>query len=399
MSGSRMGAYLVHQMPWPEYPSDFSERFLGSTGDVPNTYFDPELGAELYDRYLDEMEMADELGFDGICVNEEHQNAYGGLVPSPNIIAATLARRTRRARIGMTGNCLPLRADPLRVAEEVAMLDVITRGRVLSGFVRGGGCEYFSGDANPTESRERFLEAHDLIIRAWTEPGPFEHVGRYFHYRNVNVWPRPYSKPHPAIWVPTAGSTESVLFAASHAYPFISVLGSVSRIKQLATAYRTAYEAAFNETPSTSLIGYGPRSYVAADDQQAVEEAAEHDHFFTDVGFRMPVHVARPPGYVSEESLRAFLNAGNNPNDIGTTIAGSPRRVVDMLIAHYDELDGFGFLLTGTGPGNATREQVATHLTLLATEVLPVLNRYHAQREAARQKDGRRQEAYDRQRL
>ena len=98
---------------------------------------------------------------------------------SPNVIARMLARRTKNAKIAILGNGLPLRANPLRVAEEIAMLDVVTRGRVISGFVRGIGCEYLSLDLDPTFSREKFYKAHDLIVRAWTEPGPFEHLGKH----------------------------------------------------------------------------------------------------------------------------------------------------------------------------------------------------------------------------
>jgi len=196
-----MQSYFFHLMPWTDYPEDFDEKYESSWVTFPNSFYDPVKGAELYNRYLDELEYADTLGYDGICVNEHHQNAYG-LMPSPNVIAGMLARRTKNAKIAILGNGLPLRANPLRVAEEIAMLDVVTRGRVISGFVRGIGCEYLSLDINPTFSRDMFYEAHDLIVRAWTEPGPFEHLGEHFQYRYVNVWPRPYTRPHPPIWLP-----------------------------------------------------------------------------------------------------------------------------------------------------------------------------------------------------
>ena len=104
-------------------------------------------------------------------------------MPSPNGIA----------------EMLPLRANPLRVAEEIAMPDVVTRGRVISGFVRGIGCEILSLDLDLIFSREKFYEEHDFLVRAWTQPGPFEHLCRHYQYRYVNIWPRPYSKPYPSI--------------------------------------------------------------------------------------------------------------------------------------------------------------------------------------------------------
>src|SRR2546428_1707294 len=122
---------------------------------LPTRHYDPGLGHTLYNQYLDQFEHAERLGWDGLCVNEHHQNCYGTM-PSPNVMAAMLVRRTSRAKIAILGNGLPLRDNPLRVAEEIAMLDVVSGGRVISGFVRVISAEYFSTAVNPTHSRERF---------------------------------------------------------------------------------------------------------------------------------------------------------------------------------------------------------------------------------------------------
>src|SRR3954453_18516301 len=172
-------------MPWPYLPPDFDERYHSAWMDFPNAQFDPRAGHELYNRYLDELEMAERLGYDGVCVNEHHQNAYGTM-PAPDLVAAWIAARTERIPIGIIGNALPLHANPLRVAEEVAMLDVISGGRIISGFVRGTGMEYFSSGVNPAHSQERFWEAHDLIVRAWTERGPFAWEGKPYRLPYVN---------------------------------------------------------------------------------------------------------------------------------------------------------------------------------------------------------------------
>src|SRR4029077_14169705 len=146
---------FFHLMPYPYLPDDFDEKYASPSLDFPSKHFDRQIGHKLYHRYLDELEYAEKLGFDGICVNEHHQNAYGTM-PAPNIMAATLVRRTSRMKIAIVGNGLPLRDHPLRVAEEVAMLDVISGGRIISGFVRGIGDEYYSMGINPTFSQERF---------------------------------------------------------------------------------------------------------------------------------------------------------------------------------------------------------------------------------------------------
>ena len=127
-----------------------------------NRHYDPEKGAALYERYLNQLERAEELGFDGIGVNEHHQTAYG-MMPSPIVMASALARRTHRVKICILGSALPLRQHPLTLAEEHAMIDTLTRGRLITGFVRGIGAEYHVFGVDPTTSHERFHEAHDLM--------------------------------------------------------------------------------------------------------------------------------------------------------------------------------------------------------------------------------------------
>ncbi len=171
-----MKFYYFHLMP---YPMEHDEPSSWVT--LSNRHYDPAVGHTLYNQYLDQLEYAEQLGWDGLCVNEHHQNCYGTM-PSPNVMAAMLVRRTIRAKIAILGNGLPLRENPLRIAEEIAMLDVASGGRVISGFVRGISAEYFSTAVNPTHSRERFYEAAELILRAWTEEGPFPFDGRFYRY-------------------------------------------------------------------------------------------------------------------------------------------------------------------------------------------------------------------------
>ena len=172
------------------------------------------VGQKLYARYIGELELADQLGFDGICVNEHHQTAYG-LMPAPNLIAAALARSTRQAKIAILGRALPLVSNPVAVAEEFAMLDQMSGGRIITGFVRGIGTEYFASGVNPTHSHERYYEAHELILRAWTEVGPFRYHGRHYQFDYVNLWPRPLQQPHPPVWIPSQGSSETIEWCAS----------------------------------------------------------------------------------------------------------------------------------------------------------------------------------------
>src|SRR5579859_5161291 len=184
-------------MPWPYLPDDFREKNRSVWVDIDAKLFDPVKGHELYNTYMDLLEYAGTLGFDGIGVNEHHQNGYG-IMPSPNIIAAGLARRTKDAAIVVLGNSIALYNPPIRVAEEFAMLDCISGGRLVAGFPVGTSMDtnYCYGQI-PALTREKYAEAHELIIRAWTERDPFAFNGRYNKLLHVNIWPRPIQQPHP----------------------------------------------------------------------------------------------------------------------------------------------------------------------------------------------------------
>src|SRR5207248_8033042 len=155
-----------------------------------------------------------------------HQSAYHGCILSPRSIPGLVAMlhypvATSSAFLSAFRRdinpppCQHLHTydNPLRVAEEVAMIDILSGGRVVCGFVRGLGQESLATNANPAYNRERFDEAHDVIVKAWTTPGPFRWVGRHYEYRVVNPWMRPLQKPHPPIWIPGVVSPESVRWA------------------------------------------------------------------------------------------------------------------------------------------------------------------------------------------
>ena len=197
-----MKVMSFHLMPYADLDLSVKDKYRTVWIVLPNTYYDPQKGHALYNRYLDELELCAELGFDGICVNEHHQNAYG-LMPSPGGDGVGAgAAHPRLPHRHPRQWLLPARASA-DLAEEHAMLDVITGGRLITGFVRGVGSEYFSFGTNPVYSLERHQEAHDLVVRAWTEPGPFAFEGKHYHFEYVNVWPRPFQKPHPPIWCPS----------------------------------------------------------------------------------------------------------------------------------------------------------------------------------------------------
>ena len=157
----------MHLMYFTEQPmSAYSEqagRYFGATALMfPNSNFDPVAGSRLYNNYLEQYMLAEEVGIDGIMLNEHH-NAPFCMQAKTNIFAAILAATTKRVKIVILGNPLPLCDNPIRMAEELAMIDMISKGRLVPGFVRGGGQEQLASGVNPALNRERFIETHDLI--------------------------------------------------------------------------------------------------------------------------------------------------------------------------------------------------------------------------------------------
>ena len=374
-----MQFYFFNLMPYPHMPEDYLERYGTSWATIPNSLYDPEVGHKLYNEYLDVFELADRLGYDGICVNEHHQTCYG-LMPSPNLMAAALARRTSRAKIAILGNAICLRDHPLRVAEEVAMLDVITKGRIISGFVRGVGDEYISFSMNPNTSRDRFLEAHDLIVRAWTEPGPFAFEGKHYNFRYVNTWPRPYQKPHPPIWLPSQGSLETVIFAAERRYPYMQVFSPFTTVKRILDEYKTQAQRFGYEAPPEQM-GWAVPIYVAETDEKAWEEASPHIDFLFNKLLKRPFQQFFPPGYLTEKSMSRVIgdksigDKHHDPRDMnekGMILIGSPATVRERL-AEYRKEAGIGLLVVLLHFGSLPQDLTVKNLEVFAKEVMPHL--------------------------
>jgi alkanesulfonate monooxygenase SsuD/methylene tetrahydromethanopterin reductase-like flavin-dependent oxidoreductase (luciferase family) len=376
-----MEVVLFHLMPYADLDLKAGRDHGTVWVNLPNSNFDPVKGHKLYNRYLDELEYGEELGFDVLAVNEHHQTAYG-LMPSPIVTASALARRTKRVKICILGSALPLRSHPLTVAEEHAMIDVISGGRLISGFVRGIGAEYHTFGVNPTFSHDRFHEAHDLIVRAWTEPGPFPFQGKHYNVQYVNLWPRPYQKPHPPIWIPSQGSKETIDWAAhpDRRYTYLQTFSPAKVVARYLKMYRDTCEG-FGYKAKDSQLGWSLPIYVAKTDEEARREAKVHFENFRNVFVRMPLEMLLPPGYTSRESLKNVMKAKaqmfgdvtiDQAIELGLFICGSPQTVLNSFQNHWNEMR-FGNLLVscqfGTLPGDLTRK----NMELFAREVMPAL--------------------------
>ncbi len=372
-----MRFFYFHLMCWPYLPEDFNEKYDSAWVWVPNMLFDPEKGGDLYNEYINSLVYAEELGFDGVCVNEHHQNAYG-LMPSPNLIGSILARETKRVKIAIIGNALPLYNPPTRIAEEFAMIDCISGGRLIAGFVVGGGPEYFSFSINPTEARERFREAHDLIIRAWTEPGPFRFFSKHYHLNYVNPWPRPIQQPHPPIWIPGVGSIETMEFVAKHHYSYMGIpYFHINVFKRTFDMFRECCEKE-GYTPDPEQMGWIIPTYVAETDEQARREFEPHLWYFAKTLLK-GIDIT-PPGYTSVKSALSIdknrskfllnVDTWDQIEEGAYALVGSPATVRDKLI-HYQKMLGVGNILTACQMGSLSHELARKSMKLFAEEVMP----------------------------
>ena len=378
-----MQVLMFHLMPYPHLPDESLGKYGSMWVTYPNTYFDPVKGFETYNRYLDELELCDQLGFDGIAVNEHHQTPYG-LMPSPIVAAAALARRTSRAKIAILGSAFCLREHPLTLAEEHAMLDNITGGRIITGFVRGIGAEYYSFAVNPVLSHERHMEAHDLVVQAWTKPGPFAFHGKHYHFEYVNVWPRPYQKPHPPIWIPSQGSSETILWAAhpDRKYLYLQNFNPYSAAVRYLNYYREVARTKYGYDAPSSQIGWAAPCYVAETDDQAMNEARDAIEYLFNKLLVMPQGMFFPPGYTSPESMRMVV-AGKksimgakrtveNLNEQGVIIVGSPATVRRRIERAHREL-GFSVFVSLLQFGILSPAATEKNIRLFASEVMPAL--------------------------
>ena len=374
--------YFTEQ-PMSAYPADKGLEFGATALMFSNGHFDPVAGSRLYNEFLEQYIYAEEVGIDGIMLNEHH-NAPFCMQAKANIFAAILAGMTERVKIVLLGNPLPLAENPIRLAEELAMIDMISKGRLVSGFVRGGGQEQLAAGVNPAYNRERFEEAHDLVVRAWTETGPFRFEGRHYQHRVVNPWAVPLQKPYPRIWVPGVISRETIVWAAQQRYPYIALNTSIEQTRHIWQVYdEVARETGYEAGPENR--GYLIQVHVSDNEEKAVENARQFRWMqgeFT--GLAHPVW-STPSGYSSPHNRRAFVEfaAGRRANPRGQTsfeqqledlriIAGTPDTVVPKLRRILEETRP-GILALWGNDGTVSQEDSMTCIRMIGTEVFPAI--------------------------
>ena len=386
-----MKFHFFHLMPYPWLPEDFRAKYRSVWVDVPSDLFDPILGQHAYNDYLDEMEYADSLGFDGICVNEHHQNAYG-MMPSPNLMAASLARRTSHANIVIMGNSIALYNPPLRVAEEMAMLDILSGGRLIAGFPVGTPMDTaFAYGENPVTLREKYREAVELILRAWQSREVFAFNGKHTQLRYVNLWPRPLQSPRPPVWTPGGASIETwdLCLEKDFLYANLSYFGYQEGQKAMDGFWRRADELGHQRNPYRA--GFLQFIAIADSDEEAQKLYEQHARYFWQRCLHVYGGFVNPPGYTSLDTIRAGIKgqvarvvrrAGARADlaqlgwrdfvDRGYLVAGSPETVVERLGEAIDKLN-IGHLMVLCQFGDMPKDKAMENTRRFAMEVAPSL--------------------------
>jgi alkanesulfonate monooxygenase SsuD/methylene tetrahydromethanopterin reductase-like flavin-dependent oxidoreductase (luciferase family) len=377
-----------HLMPYPELPEDFNRKHRSVWVDVDPRLFEPEVVASSYERYIEQLVHAEQCGFDGICVNEHHGNGYG-LMPSPNVIASILATRTSRAAITVLGNSVALYDPPVRVAEEMAMVDLLSHGRLISGFPVGTSMDTaYAYSVNPGILRRKYHEGVDLVLRAWAATEPFAFNGRFTQMRYVNALPRPLQRPHPPIWIPGGGSVETWDYCSTRDYVYaaLSYYGHLMAKETVGGYWRRVEE--HGKDPNPYRLAFLQFIGVGDTDREAYKLYKEPAEYFFNRSLHVYPGYADPPGYVTEASararyksqVRAVARAKQAKHDLtwdemvekGYVVIGSPDTVRETL-EDVARTFNCGHLLTMLQFGNMSDELTRHNSKLFGEKVAPGL--------------------------
>ncbi len=372
-----MKFYFFTEMPYPDLPDDYAERYGTARVTLPRAIVDPETMRAHFERYLDMHAYADEMGLN-VMLNEHHQTATC-VDAAIGVTAGVITQRTRNARILLLGYPLPHRENPIQVAEEVAMLDAYSGGRIECGFVRGVGLEIHPANTNPIHNRERFYESFELIRRAWDADSHFSWEGKHFQFRYVNPFPRTYQQPHPPLWTTGGGDPEQVAWAALNEVTFATLLAGFDGAERVYTAYRGSVRDQGLATPGPERFANLFLLYVG-DSEADAERGGREVQWYLQT--RDAPWFRLPPGWASVE-MRKQLHRPSPPGqkgyrrmsyeqliESGLIIAGTPDRVAARLEQFYEQC-GCANILMMMHSGPMPEARVRASIRRLAEEVMP----------------------------
>ncbi len=297
-----MDAFLFDLLAY----DDNIERFR-QDGVIPRLtkrFFDPATAVRTYEEHLTAWTELEGLGFDGIAVNEHHGTPYG-LMNSPNLLVASIAQRTKKLKILTYGNLLPIH-EPLRLAEELAMLDCLSNGRLIAGVARGAPREYRVYNIPAAESRARFDECFEIMQKAWTEES-FSYEGKFHSYKDVAIWPRPVQQPHPPVWIPATGSKETIEWAASRNFGITPGVMRMGTAREDIIRHYAKVQAEHGRKVKPEHFNLMIDCYVADSKAQAVKEYGPYYTYFWNTLIRYDHESGdQQKGYYSALGASAF---------------------------------------------------------------------------------------------
>src|SRR5262245_16723683 len=369
----------MHFMPYVHLPENHKD-FKTTWVNFPNKFYDPEKGHELYRQYFEQLVLADRLGFDAIVLNEHHNTVYS-MMATPNVDASALIPQVQKARICVWG-VPPNFMLPNRLAEEYAILDVLSKGRLEIAFPLGTGMEYWAHSVNPATAREKFKESLKIMLQAWKSEGPTTHYGEHYTYRFLNPWPRPYQRPHPPCYIVGSGTNETIEIAAELGFGYSSVFVTQQRAADLNAKLRER-AAHYGHTMRPDQFPLLTYIYVAETQEQADREYAEHLRAFFEDYARGAPYIA-PPGYLTIEQLKIRaasadkMHGGFDYEDISKSFflaVGTPEKVANQIgeWGHRMQTNHFNNVMH---VADMPHWKTVKNMTLFAEEVIPRVRRF-----------------------
>ena len=320
-----------------------------------------------FDEAMAEMTAAETLGYDTVWLAEIHFQRDRSVLASPYVIAASIAARTRRVRIGMAVSILPI-THPLHLAEDAATVDQLSHGRLELGIGRSGLPEHYHGFGVPyAESRDRFFETLKVMRRAWTEDR-FSHEGKFFQFQNICVMPKPFQKPHPPLRVaatidetyPLVGKMGLPIFLAVRTTP-------IAHLEQNVVAYRAAWKAAGH--PGDGDVSLIVPVYVAETAQAARDDPEDSMMFFL-----------RSIGDMLARGTTKRITDGRRLLSITyeevlkeLAVYGTADEVADRLLQLRETLGYTSLSVWMNSGGQVPHERVMRSMRLFAERVIPRL--------------------------
>ncbi len=406
-----MDAWYQCENPYPFVPQEVLDRADSVRASLPNKYCDPRVAADLFEEVLDEFMLCDDHGLNVVAI--EHHAGINSLFGANPLILGILARQTRNVRILSMGTLVSLRHDPVRVAEEYATADVISRGRLEIGFVKSGGTEMASNNANPINNVERYWEAIDLIRKALThQAGPFSWEGKHYTHRHVNIWPRPWQQPHPRLWAAT-GDPETASEVGRRGMINVLVLRGAEGTKRAWAAYRSARAEAGLPEVTTDHFAYAAFVYVGDTHEEGVrigskllwflntslKSAPQYARFlpgsvppqFAPQVYRTapapsadvagpagdkparPANTEKPIASASQNAATLIGMTAEQAMERGILFVGNPDTVYRQIMDFHDKVGGFGHVVLVGRTGFMTHAEAEKGIKLFSKEVMPRL--------------------------